>query len=224
MRSPEAKAASHGGQRLPWVTLGLLAVSGLLYAVLGPAPDLLVYDRAAVLDGQLWRLLTGHLVHLDGRHLAYNLGALGCLGYLYETAADGGSRRLLAAILGPAAIAVSGLLLLAAPATLFYCGLSALLNALYAAVAVSFWRQSGKAVWLLLIPAGLAKIAWEAMNGPIFSSGLVWPPHLGAHLAGLLSGSLYCLLAAYSEKKAAISSSRGASSRSGLEMASRRAA
>ena len=42
-------------------------------------PDALAdfrYDRAALLAGQWWRIVTGHLVHLNAAHLAFNLFGL----------------------------------------------------------------------------------------------------------------------------------------------------
>ena len=34
------------------------------------------YERGAVLSGEVWRLLTAHLVHADWAHLAWNVGGL----------------------------------------------------------------------------------------------------------------------------------------------------
>ena len=44
---------------------------------------LLRYDRDAILAGQLWRVLTGHLVHLGGSHLAMNLVGLALIWMLF---------------------------------------------------------------------------------------------------------------------------------------------
>jgi rhomboid family GlyGly-CTERM serine protease len=55
--------------------VGLLAACAvLLLPVLGgdSARELLRYDRAGLAAGQWWRLLTGHLVHLDLEHAALN--------------------------------------------------------------------------------------------------------------------------------------------------------
>ncbi len=53
-----------------------LAVSALLVAaycaVPGAAPGWR-YDRAAILDGEAWRLVTGHLLHADIHHLGWNV-------------------------------------------------------------------------------------------------------------------------------------------------------
>ena len=186
---------THGKHRLPWVTVGLAALCLGLYAVFGGAPDLLVYDRAEILNGQWWRLASGHLVHLDLHHLAYNIGALLALGILFETASFGGSEKLAFGIFGLGGAVITATLFEASPATLYYCGLSAALNALYAAVTIGMWRETGQKIWLAAFGLDIAKIAWEAAFEPIFSSTLAWPPHTGAHIAGVIAG---CALAAWS--------------------------
>src|SRR5262245_40071200 len=41
------------------------------------------YERSAVLAHQWWRLLTGHLVHADARHLGWNLLGLALVWWLF---------------------------------------------------------------------------------------------------------------------------------------------
>ena len=185
----------HGRHRLPWVTVGLAALCLGLYAVFGGAPDMLIYDRAEILNGQWWRLASGHLVHLDLHHLVYNIGALLALGILFETASFGGSGKLAFGVFGIGGAVITATLFGGSPATLYYCGLSAALNALYAAVTIGMWRETGQKIWLAAFGLDIAKIAWEAAFDPIFSSTLAWPPHTGAHIAGVVAG---CALAAWS--------------------------
>src|SRR5260370_24663615 len=54
-----------------WLLVILLALD----AVLGlgdSVSQLLRYDRSAIAGGGWWRLLTAHIVHLDGHHLVLN--------------------------------------------------------------------------------------------------------------------------------------------------------
>ena len=55
----------------------LLAFSG------NSARLLLRYERSAILDGELWRLLTGHLVHGNAWHLALNVAGMGLVALLF---------------------------------------------------------------------------------------------------------------------------------------------
>lgn len=69
--------------RVPWWTLAL--VSGVLLTWWVPGADrVFVYDRAAIADGELWRLMTGHLVHFSRSHLLYNLAVLGVATWFIE--------------------------------------------------------------------------------------------------------------------------------------------
>jgi len=184
----------HGRLRLPWVTLGLAGLCLGLYVAFGALPEMLVYDRAEIQSGEWWRLATGHLVHLDLQHLTTNVGALLALGVLYETADFGGPARLASGVIALAALAVSAMLFFGSPTTAYYCGLSAILNALYVATTIGMWRETGNRLWLAAFGLDVAKIAWEAAVGPIFSSALTWPPHIGAHVAGIVAG---CVLACW---------------------------
>lgn len=179
--------SAHGRLPLPWATIGFALLCLGLYVVFGGMPEMLVYGRSEIQDGEWWRLVTGHLVHLDLRHLAYNIGALLALGILYETASFGGSGRILA-LFGFGGAVVTAALYYGWPATTYYVGLSAVLNALYAATTISMWRETGNRLWLIVFSLNIAKIGWEAAAGPLFSGGLAWPPHIGAHIAGVTAG------------------------------------
>jgi hypothetical protein len=72
LRAPTAVSSIQGA----WL-VGLLAALLVLLWLTGDAGrELLRYERTAVLHGEYWRLLTGHLVHGSGQHLLLN--AVGC--------------------------------------------------------------------------------------------------------------------------------------------------
>jgi rhomboid family GlyGly-CTERM serine protease len=56
----------------------------VIYCVpdLGP---LLVYDRAAIADGQVWRLASGSFVHFSTGHLVSNLTVIAIAGWIIES-------------------------------------------------------------------------------------------------------------------------------------------
>ena len=175
--------------KLPWLTLFLGLGVGALFLISGPAPEAWLYDRAAIANGELWRLVTGHLVHSDAAHLAWNLGAFVILGALAETRLGLRPLPLLGLLLG-AATAIDLWLWWLEPGMLRYCGLSGLLNGLLAAAAIGLWRRTGSPVFLLLLIGDLAKIGLEAgLGGALLpTSGLAWGAVPGAHLAGLAAG------------------------------------
>ena len=47
--------------------------------------ELLRYDRFAIASGELWRLVSGHFVHLAWSHFALNAAALILVSYLVGT-------------------------------------------------------------------------------------------------------------------------------------------
>lgn len=144
------------------------------------------YERSAVLGGQLWRLLTAHLVHLGWMHLALNAAALLLVALLFGTR---WRTRQWAALALAAALAVSLGLLLANPRLGWYVGLSGVAHGLFAAGALGHWRAQ-RAAAALGLAALAAKLAWEQLGG-----GATAPPALiggatvvDSHLYGALGG------------------------------------
>jgi rhomboid family GlyGly-CTERM serine protease len=173
--------------RPPWCTLAIVVGLLVLHGLLGPAPEALLYDRAAIRAGEYWRLLSGHLVHLDGAHLAWNLAAFVVLGWLAESALGLGRLRILAALLF-GAVAIDVWLTWGLPELSRYCGFSGLLNALMAAVIVAAGRRvRGPLPWCIAAVA-LAKVALEAGAGTALFVETLWPPIPTAHAAGFLAG------------------------------------
>ena len=146
--------------------------------------DALVLDRDAVFGGQLWRLWSGHWVHLDLRHAAINLIALALLALIAMRMRQ--LRPLLAASLWMMPLSAAGLLL-AAPDLQWYAGLSGLLH--------------GWAAWLLLRRGGrvalagaallAGKLLWEQLAPA--ADDAAFPVIHAAHLAGALVGAALAL-------------------------------
>ena len=68
---------------LPLTTLSVTALS--LVGTLSPTvAELLIYDRDAIGAGEVWRLLSGHLVHLTSPHLLADLTVFVVSGCLIE--------------------------------------------------------------------------------------------------------------------------------------------
>ena len=109
-----------------------VAAAAVLMGALQALPETwlqaLRYERGAVLQGELWRLWTGHLVHLGWAHWALN--ALGLLVYALLADAPPAPRALLrqAAAL---ALGISLLFLLLLPQLAHYVGLSGVLYGLF---------------------------------------------------------------------------------------------
>lgn len=162
-----------------------LAALCVLLALLPPqAAGLLRYERSLILDGQLWRLLSGHLLHLGWPHLGVNLLALTLIcGAFGRTMTP----RLWWLTTAAGALGVALGLLLLEPGVSWYVGLSGVLHALFAAGAIHLPRPRWRLSRLLL--AGLCmKLIAEQLDYtilPVISSAV-----LDAHLYGAFMGAI----------------------------------
>jgi len=105
----------------------VIALCAMVAALCPAAGDILQFDRARILSGQWYRLLTGHLTHFTASHLAWDLGVFIGLG-LIAGAIDG---RGTAVTLALAAVAIPLGVLQFQPALQTYRGLSGLDSALF---------------------------------------------------------------------------------------------
>ena len=181
--------AGRGGFQPPRLTLFLGAVMAAAYLLLGPAPAGLMLDRQAVANGEIWRLLTGHLVHADAAHLSWNLGAFLVLSGLYELQERPGPGRYFG-LLAAAALAVDAWFWWLQPGLLVYCGLSGVLNGFFAVLTVFLWRRTRHPAIALAGLAAVAKIAVEAGLGASLLPTTAWTAVPGAHAAGFAAGLL----------------------------------
>ncbi len=136
-----------------WCPCLLLCLLAILLALLPQSLRWFAYDRQALLGGQLWRLLSAHLVHVNGWHLLFNLAGLLLLCELLWVRLPA---RHAVGLLLASAVSVSAGLWLSMPELQRYAGLSGVLHGIWA----------GSALWLLWRPAALAGEAriWWALS------------------------------------------------------------
>lgn len=166
-----------------WALLAGCALLLLLTATGETGRAWLRYDRAALGSGELWRLVTAHLVHLDLRHALLN-----CLGLLLMWALfarDYTPRQWLLIALGSIAAIDAGLWLW--DSTLgWYVGSSGALHGLMAAGTLAHLRRGERDGWILAaLLAG--KLVWEQGVGALPLSGSD-PVVVDAHLFGVAGG------------------------------------
>lgn len=190
------------------ISLGLLVLAAWPTALID-----LRYERAALASGQWWRVVTGHMVHLNIVHLLFNLAALALI---CELLWGDLNRIQAAALLFFPALGISGMLWLVHPEVAWYAGLSGILHGLWAGCALAGWlslqprgddstggnrpiriRQVSSRY---LYPGALIllalKLGWEAIYGPSFhtESAIGAPVISIAHLYGALAGIVYVCL------------------------------
>ena len=144
---------------------------------------LLRYERSALADGEWWRLLSAHLVHLDLRHALLNVVGLALVWALF--ARDYSPKAWLAIVLGTIAAIDAGLWL-GDSTVQWYVGSSGALHGALAAGVLAHVRKGEPRGWLL---AGLlaAKLLYEQAVGALPFSGSD-PVVVDAHLYGVAGG------------------------------------
>jgi rhomboid family GlyGly-CTERM serine protease len=171
----------------------IMALSMLAMAAIQASPaawqEALRYDRAAIRSGELWRLVTGHFVHLGWPHLALNLAGLVLGTWLFGR--DRSPRQWLVATLVSALATGIGLWWFSP--TIEWCvGLSGVLHGLMV-VGFGGWLLAGErwAWWFFAIIVG--KLTWEQLGGD-----MPWANSLAggtvvtdAHLWGAAGGAIF---------------------------------
>ncbi len=178
---------------VPWLTLALAATSVAVQWIPGVSAAL-EFNRAAITAGEWWRLVTAHVTHFDGNHLAWDVAVLVALGTVVEPE----SRARTATALGLAGIAITASVGWWQPQFENYRGLSGLDCALFGVFAgrlllnASPGARVAGAIGLL---GAAAKAAVELKSGAtLFAIGATYAPVPLAHLIGLLAGVVTALV------------------------------
>jgi len=177
----------------------LLSLTSVALHLQPHASSLLEFNRSALAHGEFWRLFTGHLVHFNSSHLAWDVLTLLLLSAMLPPLKP----QSWLGLLGGAAAVISSGLWLRAPQLESYRGLSGLDCTLFGAVMIHFALQSYREHDHLVLTATalsglgfLGKCAWEILQGSTFfvhSTGDFVPVPL-AHLLGACWGVGFILL------------------------------
>lgn len=171
-----------------WTPVLIVSVAILILGLGGDGPrEWGRYERDGLAQGEIWRLLTAHLVHLGWGHLWLNLIALLVMAAVFDAAMEAAD-WVLAGVLGAVAVDV-GLIVFHGDLT-WYVGLSGVLHGLMLMGGFGLVRSAPPVGWALL--AGLAgKLVWEQLAGPLplSESATGGPVVVSAHLYGTVGGA-----------------------------------
>lgn len=172
--------------------LGLLLALALLMAPLAggePLTQLWRYERHAIADGQWWRLVTAHFVHMDVGHAVLNAAGLALLWALFARSWRPG--QWLFALVLTLVVIDAGFWFISTDLQ-WYVGASALLHGAFACgcMALVFQKDRlGQLAALVLV----AKLIWEQVHGPL-PLETRHPVITASHAYGAVGGALAGLL------------------------------
>jgi len=146
------------------------------------------FDRTLVEQGDVWLLLSGHIVHLNWSHWLLNMAGLAIVAFFFSAHAS--VKQWLMVIFVAAVVISSGLWWWMTDIR-SYVGLSGVLHGLFlygALREIRFYPASG----YVLLAVLLAKLSWEFFNGALpgsedMAGGRVLTE---AHLLGAIGGIL----------------------------------
>jgi len=182
---------------VPIWTLLLCGVAASVFS-LPPVETALVYNRAAIADGELWRLTTGNLVHFSTSHFLYDVTALLVAGALIETQCY---RHFATLCLASSAL-IGVTLYIAMPEIVVFGGLSGVVTAAVTYLCLHGARQGGAWKWLCLVVLAclVTKLGVEMAFGFSLTVGAgtqTFVPVPVSHAAGAVTALLLFVLAGW---------------------------
>lgn len=156
------------------------------------------YHHTQISEGQIWRLFTGHFVHLGWRHYLMN-----CVGIIlvYSLYSRWLTTHTLVWWCLLTAFAVSIGLIFFSPQIVWYVGFSGVLHGLIVAGAVLDINARHWGGELILTIVAL-KLVWEQLYGPLpgSESAAGGTVVVDAHLYGSIGGLMAALLQGYAAR------------------------
>jgi rhomboid family GlyGly-CTERM serine protease len=171
-----------------WAVVALILLCLALAAGGDGARELGRYERLAIENGEYWRLVTAHLVHLSVGHLWPNVAALAILSLLLDDVFRNMDWWRVTAV---SAAAIDAGLYLYQPGVLWYVGLSGVLHGVVAAGAIALFTRH-RALGAVLALGLTAKLVFEQVFGavPLTAESVGGPVVVAAHLYGALGGAV----------------------------------
>jgi len=172
-----------------WVSPIAILSCAIIVAFLGDTGRVwLSYDRPGIAAGELWRLLSGHFVHLGIPHLVWDAAGFLLIWYLVGQAF---SRMQWVFVLLVSIVGIDLGFWFLEPNLSWYVGLSGLVHGLLAAGIMGSLRSGRIDMWILGVGL-IAKLAYEALVGPVpgsaqSSGGAVI---VVAHVYGAVAGAI----------------------------------
>jgi len=179
----------------PLLLLIIAIISFLLNNLIN---DYFVYHRGFIIEGQYWRVITGHLFHTNFAHLILNTLAIVLLWALHGRFYSIKTYSLLFIF---SSLMISAAIFTFSPEMNQYVGLSGVLHAFFVWGALKDIQYSDKTGYLLLVGV-VIKVAHEQFFGASddIASLINASVAIEAHLWGVVSGIIFFTLAVQFKK------------------------
>jgi len=153
--------------------------------------DALQFDRQRILDGEVWRLITGHVVHLNAMH--WLLNALGLAFALYFFREIKAIDWFVLSV--SSSLFISCMLLLFDTNIYWYLGFSGVLHSWFIYGSCYQIRHERRLEGIYLLLLMFIKIAYEQWAGasPLSLALIQHPVIENAHLYGVIFGFVYAV-------------------------------
>ncbi|MDI9244489.1 rhombosortase [Marinobacter sp. CHS3-4] len=174
-------------------TAVILVALQMIVLMYPPMGQLLEWSRVEIAQGQWWRLLTGHWVHLGPTHLLLNLAGLFLLSVLFDRPA---TTAWWAGYLLTAPVAISFALEWAIPALDWYRGFSGCLHGLFVLLAMANLSQSPRWNTLLLVGLGIKLVAeafYPTGTADLIGAAVIYQAHWLGALTGVMAGCVFLI-------------------------------
>ena len=179
-------------QSKQWHHYAIAIIVILLAVICTYYQELFLYERHALESGEIWRLLSGHLTHLNNKHLILNMIAwviIFFLGFNYL------SPLKWVVLLLVFSLAISAGLYYFVPEIIFYGGFSGVLHGYFAYILIEWIKSGQKVAWLILLLL-IAKVIAENFSdlGSSTAEYLDLRVVTEVHLIGVIIGTLLAFL------------------------------
>ena len=172
----------------------ILALSLLLVWTQSLDVNSWAYNRDAIANGEYWRLITGHFIHLNDVHLLLNMLGVGLVLMLFDNVLA--IWQWLVVLLASAFI-ISVLMYFNLPQVQGYVGLSGVIHGLYVLATMQLLAQPKERNFALILAVmvTLKLLTENGVQGTSFTANLIGghvllPAHLYGAVVGLLFGVL----------------------------------
>jgi len=156
----------------------------------------LAFHRLLIIEGEFWRLISGHLVHSNTWHYLLNLASLTMIALLFGSLMSNINWSFAFLF---CALFVSGCYLVLAPQYTSYVGLSAVLYGVIIVGALLDLKDN-KLVAIILLLVVTGRVIWQQFDGPSEELAELVNNRVAveSHLFGIISGYLFGLYKLFS--------------------------